>query len=187
MSHFSTSKVSTSLDEPLYKTKFLGTFILPPILRPKYGVSLMSEQLIKVGGLTTDKLPEEVTQWFRTTKRRFLGTVVDTNVDVDTTFEVNVNKSGVIYPFNILREWSYLGYDAQTGFQGLKEDYVGSFNLDILAKNGKILRKIYFPIFFPIKPLNDLELNSTEEGNYQIQMTWAGENYRDQIIQGNPG
>lgn len=187
MYHFSTSKTSTSLDEPLFKTKFLASFVLPPALRAKYGTKMISEQLIKIGGLTADKLPESVEQVFRFTKRRFIGSVVDTNVDIDLTFEVNVSEAGIIYPYNVLREWCYLGYDPQTGFQGIKRDYCGALTVDIHDKGGKILRKIHFPIFFPLKPLNEMELDYKEEGIYQINSTWAGENYTDKIIQGNVG
>lgn len=187
MYHFSTSKVSTSLDEPLYKSKFLATFILPVSLRPKFGTQLMTEQLIKIGGLAADKLPETVEQHFRYTSRRFSGGVPDTKLDVDLTFEANVSKAGIIYPYNVLREWSYLCYDPQTGFQGIKRDYVGSLILDVHGKNGVVLRKFYFPIFFPIKPLNDIDLDYTQEGIYQPTMTFAAENYTDKIIQGNAG
>lgn len=185
MYHFSSSKVSTSLDEPLYKTKFLVTFVLPPALRAKFGTKMMSEQLIKMGGLTADKLPESVEQHFRYNSRRFIGSVVDTKIDVDMMFEINVNKGGIIYPYNVLREWSYLGYDPQTGFQGIKRDYVGSCTVDVHEKGGQVLRKFYFPIFFPVKPLNEIDLNYTEEGIFQLNSVFAAENYTDKIIQGD--
>lgn len=187
MYHFSSSKTSTSLDEPVYKSKFLVTFILPEALRARFGTLMMTEQLIKMSGLTADKLPETVEQHFRYASRRFTGGVPDTKIDVDLTFEANVSKAGIIYPYNVLREWSYLCYDPQTGFQGLKRDYVGSVIIDVHAKNGVVLRKFYFPIFFPIKPLNDIDLDYTQEAIYQINMTFAAENYTDKIIQGNVG
>jgi len=183
--HFKDSKTSTSLDEPVYLTKFVSTFILPPALRGTYGTQLLSEQLIKVGGLDVDKMLNPVEQFYRFHKRRFAGSVTDTNVDVTTTFEVNVSKGLIMYPFNVLKEWSDLIYDPQTGFQGLKRDYVGSFNLEIHNKIGDVLRRIYFPIFFPIKPIPSMDLNSTSEGQWQIGMTWAGENFTDQWIKGN--
>jgi hypothetical protein len=148
---------------------------------------MISEQLIKMGGLTADKLPETVEQHFRFTSRRFIGSVVDTKIDVDMLFEINVSKAGIIYPYNVLREWSYLGYDPQTGFQGIKRDYVGSCTVDVHQKDGQVLRKFHFPIFFPVKPLNELDLNSTEEGIYQVNTVFAAENYTDKIIQGNVG
>lgn len=187
MYHFSSSKTSTSLDEPVFLSKFLTTFILPPALRPKYGTTMMTEQLIKMGGLAADKLPETVEQHFRSTSRRFLGGTVDTKLDVDLTFEANVSKSGIIYPYNVLREWSYLGYDPQTGFFGLKRDMVGSCIIDVHVKDGVVLRKFYFPIFFPIKPLNEFALDYVTEAIYQPTMTFAAENYTDKIIQGNVG
>ena len=58
--HYSDSKTSTSLNDPLFTTKFTTTFILPPALRAVYGTQLISEQLKKVGGLSVDKMPDPV-------------------------------------------------------------------------------------------------------------------------------
>lgn len=187
MYHFSDSKTSTSLDEPVYTTKFVSTFILPPALRNTYGTQLMSEQLLKVGGLECDKMLNPTEQFYRFHKRRFAGSITDTNIDVTTSFEVNVSKGNIMYPYNVIKEWLYLIYDPQTGFQGLKRDYVGSWNLEIHTKAGEVLRKIYFPIFFPIKPITAMNLDYTAEGHYKMDMTWAGENWTDKVIKGDVG
>ncbi len=183
--HFKDSKTSVSLDDPIYTTKFVATFILPPALRATYGTQLMSEQLLKVGGLNCDKMLNTTDQFFRFHKRRFAGTVTDTNIDINTDFEVNVSKGNIMYPYNVIREWCYLIYDPQTGFQGMKRDYVGSFDLAIHTKGGDILRKYYFPIFFPTKALPPMDLNYTSEGQYKMNMTWAAENFTDTVVKGN--
>ena len=185
--HFSDSKTSTSLDEPAYLTKFVSTWILPPALRSTYGTQLISEQLKKVGGLDVDKMLNPVEQFYRFHKRRFAGSITETNIDVTTSFEVNVSKGLILYPYNVVREWLYLIYDPQTGFQGLKRDYVGSWNLEIHNKVGDVLRTYYFPIFFPIKPITSMNLDYSTEGIYRMDMTWAGENWTDKTVRGDVG
>lgn len=178
--HFKQSKVSLSLDEPVFLTKFQATFVLPEALRSRYGTELVTEQLIRVGGLVTDKLPDAVEQVFKFHKRRFIGSVVETNVDVEMDFEVNVNKeTRAMYPYDVFRDWVKLGYDSNTGFMGLKEDYVGSCTVVLINKIGSVLREWIFPIFFPITPPNDMGLESNNEANYVLSMTFAGENQTD--------
>jgi len=182
--HFSGSKTSTSKDEPLFLTKFRATFVLPAPLQAKYGAEVLSEQLRSVGGLSTDKLPEVVEQFYRAHKRRFLGTVVETDIDLDLVWEVNVTREGVTYPYNIMRDWCKLGYDPMTGYQTIKEDYTGKLTLEIHNKLGQILKKVYFPIFFPITPPGQFDLEYASEGQYELAMTFAGENFTDLMIAG---
>lgn len=180
MFHFNQSKVSQSLDEPVFLTKFQSTFVLPTALRQQYGTELITEQLVRVGGLTTDKLPETVEQVFKFHKRRFIGSVVETNVDVEMEFEVNRDKkTRSMYPYNVFRDWTKLGYDANTGFMGFKEDYVGSNTTVLVDKKGNVLREWIFPIFFPITPANPMDLESENESQFRLIMTFAGENETD--------
>lgn len=177
--HYKNSRTSTSKDEPLYLTKFIATFVLPEALRQKYGAEILTEQIKRIGGLSTDKLPEPVEQAYRFHKRRFIGSVVETNVDIETEFEVNQDENNALYPYNIMRDWSRLGYDPNNGFQGIKRDYCGSATIEQHDKAGNVLRQYYFPIFFPITPPNQMDLEYQNEALYSLSMTFAGENYSD--------
>lgn len=177
--HFKNSRTSVNKDEPVFLTKFIATFVLPEALRQQYGSEVMTEQIKRVGGLTTDKLPEPVEQAYRFHKRRFIGSVVETNVDVEMEFEVNQDENNVMYPYNILRDWVRIGYDSNTGFQGLKRDYSGSSTIEQHDKVGNVLRRYYFPIYFPITPPNEMELAYLDEAIYSLTITFAGENHED--------
>ena len=64
--HFSGSRVNTSLDEPLYLTKYRCSIVLPEVLQKKYGGSdLLLEQMLKIDGLDLDKMPGTVSQKYR--------------------------------------------------------------------------------------------------------------------------
>lgn len=177
--HYKNSRTSTSNDEPVYLTRFVCTFVLPEVLRPIYGTQALVEQIKRVGGLETDKLPETVEQAYRFHKRRFLGSVVETNVDLEMEFDVNVNDSNVMYPFDVLRAWQKLGYDPNTGAMTIKRDYVGQLLLELHDKLGNVLRRWFFRTIFPIVPTSGKELNYLEEAIYVPTMTFAVENYDD--------
>ena len=180
--HFNNSRASVNKDEPVHLTKFIATFVLPPPLREKYGAELLTEQIKKVGGLTLDKLPETVEQLYRFHKRRFAGTVVETNVDLETSFEVNIDEQLVMYPYNIMKDWAKLIYDPHTGFQALKKDYTGSLTLEVHNKVGDVIRNMYFPIIFPITPPNQWDLEYANEAIYEMSITFAAENPTDLVI-----
>jgi hypothetical protein len=180
--HFKNSRASVQKDEPVYLTKFVTTWVLPAPLQAKYGGEIINEQIKKMGGLATDKLPENVEQFYRAHKRRYAGTVVETNIDIDMTFEVNVDSNNVMYPYNIMKDWCKLIYDPQTGFQSLKKDYTGSVTIEIHDKIGNVLKNVYFPIIFPITPPNAFDLEYNNEAIYEMSLTFAGENETDLIV-----
>ena len=180
--HFNNSRASVNKDEPVYLTKFICTFVLPEPLRDKYGSEILTEQIKKIGGLSNDKLPETVEQMYRYHKRRYLGSVVETNIDLEMSFEVNVDDQLIMYPYNVIKDWIKLGYDPMTGFQSLKKDYSGSLTIEIHNKVGDVLRNIYFPIVFPITAPNQWDLEYGNEAIYEMSLTMAAENPTDLII-----
>lgn len=180
--HFNNSRASINKDEPVYLTKFITTWIMPPPLQPKYGGEVVNEQIKKVGGLDLDKLPEAIEQFYRFHKRRYAGSVIETNIDLELAFEVNVDENNIIYPYNIFKDWSRLIYDPQTGFQSLKRDYTGSLTVEVHNKVGDVLRQVYFPIIFPITNMNAWDLEYNNEAIYELGITFAGENPTDLVI-----
>jgi hypothetical protein len=184
---FSGSKTSVSKDEPLFLTKFKVTFVLPPPLQAQFDSSILSEQLQKIAGFDVDRLPAPVEQYYRSLKRRFVGTVATDGdaIDLDVTFNVNVNKDGIIYPYNILRAWSKLCYDPRTGLQLLKPDYTGQIVVELANKVGTVLKKFYSPCIFPSKPINSYDLEYKSENMYELNMAFAVEDWTELII-GDP-
>lgn len=183
MYHYKNSRASVNKDEPVYLTKYITTWVLPAPLQAKYGTPVITEQLKTIQGLNLDKLPAEMKeQFYHGTKRRYHGTVVDTNLDVDMKFEVNVDKNGVMYPYNIFKDWSKLIWDPHTAHQSLKTDYSGSVTIDIHMKNGVVLRDIYLPVLFLREPINPMELDYNTEAIYEMDIKFAAENPTDLII-----
>jgi hypothetical protein len=181
--HYSGSKSAVNLDEPLYFTKWEAIFVLPVALQAVYNnTEIMTQQITKIGGLQIDRIPALTEQLYRGNKRRFIGSVPETTHDLDMTFTVNVDKDGLIYPWNILRDWSKLGWDSQTGLQMLKRDYVGSITINIGNKLGTILRRIYFPVLFPAEGANVWDIENNTEGQYELTMKFAGENPSDFVL-----
>ena len=177
--HFSGSKTAMSLDEPLFLTKFLVTFILPQALQSRYGTQVLTEQCTKITGLNLDKMPDPVEQNNRGVSREFIGTIADTKVHAKMTFSVNVSKDGTPYPLNILRDWAGLCYSYNTGTQTLKRDYSGQCIIEIHAKDGTLIRAIKFPIFFPMTPPNEIDLDSTQDNIYEAELEFICENGQD--------
>jgi hypothetical protein len=183
--HYSGSKASVNLDEPLFLTKFVSTFVLPPILQAKYGNAIiLSEQILEIGGLKTEDLPAMSEQGFRGIKRMFVGTVPEAGGIQTLTmkYEVNVDKNGIIYPYNIFRDWSRLEYDPQTGLQTLKKDHVGQLTIEIHNKVGTVLKKFFSPTVFVNVAPNEMALNYMSEGQYQLDTGVIAENWTDVII-----
>lgn len=177
---FNQSRAFNENDEPIYLSKFILTMTLPPPLRERYGTQLITEQVKRIGGLTVEKLPETVEQAYRFNKRRYLGGVPDTNVDIEMEFEVNEDENNVMYPYNIFRDWTKIGYDINTGFQGVKRDYVGTGQVEIHNKGGALIRNIFARTLFPITPPNEMDLEYLNEAIYSLTMTFAAENVLDE-------
>ena len=178
--HFSGSRVNTSLDEPLYLTKYHCSIVLPEVLQKKYGSpDLLLEQMLKIDGLDLDKMPGTVSQKYRYNDRTFLGTIVDTKVQLSFDFEVNVNPDTLVpYPYDLLRDWCRLCYDPNTGLATLKKDYAGSCTIDITNKIGQLIRHVDVGIFFPVSQLPAWNLNFTTEAIYKI----AGMKFQAELV-----
>lgn len=168
--HYSGSRVNTSLDEPLYLTKFKANIVLPAVLAKKYGSSnLLLEQMLKIDGLDVDKLPGMQEQKYRFTSRQFMGTIVDTKVAITMDFEVNVNPETLVpYPYDLLRDWGKIAYDPNTGNQSLKKDYAGSAQIIVQDKIGQTIRAYDIKTMWMITQLPAWSLNYTTEAIYRM-------------------
>lgn len=160
--HFSGHKAAVNADEAVFLSKFLFTLTLPPVLQAKYGTTeLITQQIKKIGGYEADKFVGLAEQEFAGIKRIFLGTNPEDGgiVTLDCDFNVNVNKDIILYPYNILRDWSKLGYDGQTGLGTLKRDYIGQVTMELHDKVGNVLKKFYSPMATPGSAPSAFELD----------------------------
>ena len=182
--HFSGQKVSTSLDQPLHLTKWDTYWVLPMALRSRYGnqVAILDEMILDIQGLDVDKLPNTVEQKSRGVSREFIGTIIDTKREITIKFEANVDPStGEIYPYAMFRDWSKLEYDAETGLQTLKSEYVGSLVIDVNDLKGRVLRKTEPKIVFLTKTPDEWQLTRTSDNIYTFSITFKLENLKNKF------
>jgi len=165
--HYRNSKAAMNTFEPVYNAQFEIT------LQPPAAVSdwtLVMEQVLKVGGVDTNRLPETVEQKYKSATRSFAGGMVtNTTMDVQLDFEVNLNNSNSMYVYKALRKWCDIIYDPLTGRMGLKKDYVGGpMIINYFNKNGDIFRQVKAPVCFPTTVITPIELDYNSNDIYRI-------------------
>lgn len=131
LSHYRNSRVSMALYEPSYNTNFTVQISLPSSLSVSdQTTNMLLEEVTKVDGLDTNKVPGVVTQHYKYATRSFAnGKPEETSIDVKMDFEVNLRYDTIdgtpsCFTIKTLRAWTDLIYDPLTGRQGLKKDYV---------------------------------------------------------------
>lgn len=165
--HYRNSTAAMRKYEPVYLAQFEIQLTPPPAVS---NWNLVMENVLKVGGVATNKLPAVVAQKHKSANRSFAGGMVDdTTNDVTLDFEVNLDDSNSMYVYKALRKWCDLIYDPLTGRMGLKKDYTGGpMIINYFNKNGDIFRQVKYPVCFPTSPLPDLELDFSSNEIYQI-------------------
>lgn len=178
---YKSSKTNVNKDMPYFDTKFVVTFILPDILKSKYGAEVLTESIKSIEGLDLDKMPDAVEQMYHGIKRKFGGTVADTSVEITPKFSVNVTKEGRIYPLDLLRDWGRLIYNSE-GISLTKEEYVGSCVIEVTNVKDEVIRRVSCPVIFPSKQINEKALNYDEEGIYELEFGFHVEDAEDKYI-----
>jgi hypothetical protein len=178
---YTASKTNMSKDMPVFLTKYLVTFILPPVLADKYGTEVLTESVQKITGLDLDKMPETVEQKYKGRTRKFGGTVTDDTVTLNFVFAVNVTKEGRIYPLDIIRDWCRLIWNKE-GISLTKEDYSGAVVIEITNVKDEVLRKVQVPVFFPSKNIPEMEVDYNNEAIYELDMDFVAENASDKYV-----
>ncbi len=165
--HYRNSQAAMRKFEPVYMAQFEIQLTPPPAVT---NWNLVMENVLKVGGVNTNKLPDTVTQKYKSASRSFAGGMVTDNFnDVTIDFEVNLDDSNSMYVYKALRKWTDLIYDPLTGRMGLKKDYTGGpMIINFFNKNGDIYRQVKYPVCFPTSPLPAMDLNFAENGIYQV-------------------
>jgi hypothetical protein len=129
--HFKSSAAATNLYEPVYLNLYTVQILnvpagMPAEFVPGPGLNLVLENVTKVSGLDTLKIPAAgATQTYKYATRSFANAGPEsTYIDVKFDFEVNLNDAHSMYVVKFLQKWGNLIYDPLTGRMGLKKDYV---------------------------------------------------------------
>lgn len=130
--HFRSSRVSTSMWEPVYLNLFTIAIQFPDAIKEdnESDLNLLLEGIQTVGGLDTNKVPgANAKQSYKFAERRFADAGPD-KTTIDITFDIEINLRGSVdgkpdlYTLKMLRRWNDLIYDPNTGKMGLKAEYV---------------------------------------------------------------
>ena len=130
--HFRSSRVSTSMWEPVYLNLFTIAIQFPDAMKEdaEGDKDLLLEGIQSVGGLDTNKVPgANAKQNYKFAERRFADAGPD-KTTIDITFDIEINLRGSadgkpdFYTLKLLRRWNDLIYDPLTGRMGLKAQYV---------------------------------------------------------------
>lgn len=159
LSHFSNSRISRSLDEPIYKNLFTVEIQLPPAIgATDETTNLLLEGIQKVSGLDTAKVPGAVLQHYKSSDRSFAGAGPEsTFLEVKMDFEINVQRNSgnvSMTQLKTLRRWTDLVYDPLTGRMGLKADYVAPQMT--ITLHDKALNPIYVWQLFNVFPTTNI-------------------------------
>lgn len=163
--HYRTSRVATSMYEPIYKNLFTVQITCPDGMASTWNQDLdvILEGCTKVTGLNTNKSSGGVKdQHYKFANRSFAGAHPDnTYVDITIDWELNIRYEKEVntpenYTWKFLRDWNALIYDPLTGRMGLKRDYVAK-NMIVTMQDRKgtpYWQWILYNIF-PTDPLPD--------------------------------
>ena len=130
LSHYSNSRLSMSMDEPIYLNLWTVEIQLPDSIgADSESTNLLLEGIQKVDGLDTNKVPAAGTaQKYKSSDRRFADAGPEnTYIDVKMDFEINLQRTSngpTMQQLKILKKWCDMVYDPLTGRMGLKIDYV---------------------------------------------------------------
>lgn len=129
--HFTSSKRSMDLDEPIYLNLFtvsIQASDLPAGLgATQDDVNIILEGVRSVSGLDTQPGLGTASQKYKWAERGFTGGAPSkTHLDLQFTFELNLRRDGDTddnYTYKFLRRWADLCYDPLTGRMSIKKNY----------------------------------------------------------------
>lgn len=176
LTHYRSSKVSTSMYEPIYHNLFTVQMEPPAglgLTGQSEEVKVILEGLRQVSGLDTSQSSGEVKmQKYKMATRSFAGAMPKTYIDVTTDWELNLqyeNGYPQNYTWKFLRAWNDLIWDPLSGRMGLKVDYVApSMTITIHDRAGTPFHQWILYNVFPTQNLNEPQLTYESDDLWKI-------------------
>lgn len=165
--------------EPVQQSLFEVT-ILPPA--GVEGRQLLIQQVKSISGLAINKEIGVQEQKFKFVTRSFASQPDTTVVDVEITFELNLNEANEAYTYKTLKQWYNLIYNANTGAMGLKKDYVGSIIVTQYNRAGDIFRTVTLEDCFISSGIPFLEGGDYSDAAPQtLAITWRCDAFKEEL------
>jgi hypothetical protein len=194
--HFTQLKVTGSPggpgskpQEPVYLNLFEITFVLPTIVQARYGPDMGSGILLQQAKKVSFKVTPQITyneQVFKYSGRAFAMTPTDTTVkDLTIGFNVNVNDTGSMETWNVLKSWYDLVWNSQNGYLHYKSDIVGTIIVNQHDKKGVVLRRLTYQNC-QILSIGNPQLSWDSATNlWEVDCTFAADYWIDEYIDQN--
>jgi hypothetical protein len=170
--------------EPVFLNLFECYFVLPTIVATRYGPEAGSGLILQQAkSITFDVTPAltSVEQKFKYSGRAFISPPQKTTVDLTMDFNVNVNNTGSIENWNIMKSWYDLCWNSQNGYLHYKQDTVGTIIVNNHDKKGVVLRRITFQNA-QIKSIGSPQFTWEQEGIWSFQCTFVADYWIDEYI-----
>ena len=197
--HFRSSRVSTSMWEPVYLNLFTIAIQFPDAMKEdaEGDKDLLLEGIQSVSGLDTNKVPgANAKQNYKFAERRFADAGPD-NTFINVTMDIDVNLRNSIdttsgkrtgncdlYTLKMLRKWNDLIYDPLTGRMGLKAEYVAP--QVVITMHDKANQPFWQWTLYHVWPKTNLptpELNYTEKSSlYKVTGYTLACDYWDEVM-----
>lgn len=181
--HITNSEAGRNKYDPYHNCLFEVYFTLPTALRADFAQdeALLTEHVLKVSGLDSlDKGPDKTIQKYQGTTRTYLKPKLDdTSFDIQVDFSLNLRNGVDNYIFRLLKSWSNLCYDKESGTIVLKKDYCSDWlRIAVANRAGDIIRDVVFKdvmLYGNLEGLGDLDYESTEPVNLTVHFVsdWA--------------
>ena len=182
LSHYRSSRVSTSLAEPIYQNLFCVQLVPPLGLsdRSEETVNIILEGVKGLGTIEASKASSAVEQKYKFATRSFANaTPANTTCDLQLNFQLNLmydsgTPTNTTYKF--LREWVDLIYDPLTGKQGLKRDYCApSMTVTMFDRGNNPFWQWQFYTIFPTTGAPTPSLSYDNQGLMEGSMTFRAD------------
>ena len=194
--HFTSSKRSMDMDEPIYLNLWTAQLIssdLPlGMLDQGYNqddVNIVLEGLRSVGGLDTQPGVGQTSQKYKHAERGFAQSAPSkTHLDLTLTFELNVKRhddgTNDNYTYKFLRRWSDLCYDPLTGKMNIKKNYVAKAMTFLLHdREGKPIHQWICYNIFPTSAVPNPPLSYDGGDIWKgFQMTFWADTFDEAIL-----